>query len=96
MQGRTVELATCLVQGSGVLMLVSPGQAAPLIAHLQKYILYGDEVRCDEDGFLPSIDGVVLPIRDVLYEYGTNMIMDTDDKSPRDLRGNISVLDGEC
>lgn len=47
MQGRTIELATCLVQGSGVLMLVSPGQAEPLIAHLQKYILYGDEVRYD-------------------------------------------------
>lgn len=40
-----MDLATCLVQGSGVMLVVSPGQAAPLAARLQKYVLYGDQVR---------------------------------------------------
>lgn len=43
-QGRCLELAKCLVQASGVLVLVSPGSGAALAARLNKYILYGDEV----------------------------------------------------
>lgn len=43
-QGRCLELAKCLVQGGGVLMIVSPGTGATLAARLNKYILYGDEV----------------------------------------------------
>ena len=46
-QGRTLDLATCLVSGSGVLLIVSPTQTAPLAQRLQKFILFGDEVpRC--------------------------------------------------
>ena len=43
-QGRCLELAQCLVQGSGVLILVSPGSGLGLAARLNKYILYGDQV----------------------------------------------------
>ena len=69
-QGRAVELASCLVQGNGVLLVVSPGQAAPLAARLQKYILYGDQARpaalraplraCSPELFLsPTFQGLV-------------------------------------
>ncbi|DBA96728.1 TPA: hypothetical protein ACH3X1_015569 [Trebouxia sp. C0004] len=43
-QGRCLELARCLVQSQGLLVLVSPGSGVMLAARLAKYILYGDEV----------------------------------------------------
>ena len=43
-QGRTLDLVTCLVSGSGVLLIVSPSQTVPLAQRLQKFILFGDEV----------------------------------------------------
>ena len=43
-KGRTLDLATCLVSGSGVLLIVSPTQTTQLAQRLQKYILFGDEV----------------------------------------------------
>ena len=43
-QGRTLDLATCLVSGSGVLLIVSPTQTVPLAQRLRKFILFGDEV----------------------------------------------------
>ena len=48
-QGRCLELARCLVQSRGLLLLVGPGSGKTLAARLEKYILYGDEVR-DSDG----------------------------------------------
>ena len=44
MQGRTLDLANCLVSGSGVLLIVSPTRTSQLAERLQKYILFGDEV----------------------------------------------------
>lgn len=43
-QGRCLELARCLVQSQGLLVLVSPGCGMMLAARLAKYILYGDQV----------------------------------------------------
>ena len=57
-QGRCLELAKCLVQGSGVLVIVSPGSGAALAARLNKYVLYGDEVsRVAQD--LPHKDSSI-------------------------------------
>lgn len=44
-QARTLDLATCLVQGSGVLLLVSPGMKQGILQRLDKYIFPGDKVR---------------------------------------------------
>ncbi len=44
-QARTLDLATCLVQETGVLVLVSPGMRQPLLERLNKFVLYGDRVR---------------------------------------------------
>lgn len=43
-QARTLDLATCLVQGSGVLLLVSPGMKQDILQRLDKYIFPGDKV----------------------------------------------------
>ncbi len=43
-QGRTLDLVSGLVSGSGVLLIVSPTQTVPLEKRLQKFILFGDEV----------------------------------------------------
>ena len=48
-QGRTLDLATCLVSASGVLLIVSPTQTVSLTQRLQKFILFGDEVRLTPD-----------------------------------------------
>lgn len=45
LQGRCVDLATCIVQPSGILVTVSPGMAQPIMQRLDKLILYGDNVR---------------------------------------------------
>lgn len=44
-QGRCVDLATCLIQPSGILVTVSPGMAQPIMLRLEKFILYGDKVE---------------------------------------------------
>lgn len=43
-QARLLDLATVYAQGSGALVVVSPGQAAPLAQRLDKYIFPGDKV----------------------------------------------------
>lgn len=43
-QGRCLQLAKCLVQNNGVLLIANPAQGQPLIDRLDKYILYNDEV----------------------------------------------------
>ena len=61
-QARTLDLATCLVQDSGVLVIVSASMRHALRERLDKYILYGDEARppscCvlrQQDEFLASL-----------------------------------------
>ena len=44
-QARTLDLATCLVQDTGVLVVVSASMRHALHERLDKYILYGDEAR---------------------------------------------------
>lgn len=39
-----MDLATCLIQPSGILVTVSPGMAQPVMQRLEKFILYGDKV----------------------------------------------------
>lgn len=43
-----MDLTTCLVQPSGIMLICSPGMTKPLLARLDKFILYGDKVplRC--------------------------------------------------
>lgn len=43
-QGRSIELLTCYVQSSGVMLLVSPHMREAVHQRLDKYILYGDQV----------------------------------------------------
>lgn len=43
-QARTIDLATVLAQGSGLLVLVSPGTKQQLAERLDKYIFPGDQV----------------------------------------------------
>ena len=43
-QGRCLQLAKCLVQNNGVLLIAHPAEGQPLIDRLDKYILYNDEV----------------------------------------------------
>ena len=43
-QARTIDLATVLAQGSGLLVLVSPGMKQQLVERLDKYIFPGDQV----------------------------------------------------
>lgn len=47
-QARTIDLATVLAQGSGLLVLVSPGMKQQLAQRLDKHIFPGDQVgaRC--------------------------------------------------
>lgn len=44
-QARTIDLATVLAQGSGLLVLVSPGTKQQLAERLDKYIFPGDQVQ---------------------------------------------------
>ncbi|GAB4818080.1 hypothetical protein N2152v2_005126 [Parachlorella kessleri] len=44
-QARCLDLATCLVQGAGVLLLLSPGQKEAMLQRLDKYIFPGDKVK---------------------------------------------------
>ncbi|KAK9827660.1 hypothetical protein WJX81_004517 [Elliptochloris bilobata] len=44
-QARTLDLATCLVQESGVLVVASPSMRHALRERLDKHILYGDDVK---------------------------------------------------
>ena len=44
-QARTLDLASCLVQETGVLVIVSPRMRHALRERLDKFILYGDEAR---------------------------------------------------
>ncbi|KAI7836281.1 hypothetical protein COHA_009869 [Chlorella ohadii] len=44
-QARTLDLATVLAQGSGLLVLVSPGMKQQLAERLDKYIFPGDQVQ---------------------------------------------------
>lgn len=39
-----MDLATCIVQPSGILVITSPGMAQPIMERLDKLILYGDDV----------------------------------------------------
>ena len=43
--GRTIDLATCLIQGSSVLAIVSHSRRKPLKDRLEQYIFFGDKVR---------------------------------------------------
>ena len=43
-QGRSIELLTCYVQSTGVMLLVSPHMREAVHQRLDKYILYGDQV----------------------------------------------------
>lgn len=44
-QGRALALATCYVLSPQSVMLTAPAEACNLLSsHLQKYILYGDQV----------------------------------------------------
>ena len=54
-QGRALALATCYVLSAQSVMLTAPAEACELLAtHMQKYILYGDQVRESEDDILSS------------------------------------------
>jgi len=44
-QARTLDVATALVQESGIMLIVSPGQAAALVERFQKYIFPMDKVE---------------------------------------------------
>ena len=44
-QARTLDLATCLVQETAVLVIVSPSMRQTLLERLNKFVLYGDEAR---------------------------------------------------
>lgn len=44
-QARTLDLATCLVQETAVLVIVSPSMRHTLLERLNKFILYGDKAR---------------------------------------------------
>lgn len=45
-QGRCLQLARCLVQSSGVLVITHPAEGQPLMERLDRYVLYNDEVMC--------------------------------------------------
>lgn len=42
--GRTIDLATCLVQGSGITVIVSPSRRVMIRDRLEQYIFFGDKV----------------------------------------------------
>ncbi len=43
--GRIIDLATCLVQDSSVLAIVSPSRRQVVKDRLEQYIFFGDKVR---------------------------------------------------
>jgi folate-binding Fe-S cluster repair protein YgfZ len=43
--GRIIDLARCIVQGNSVLVIVSPSMTSVVRDRLEKYILWGDNVR---------------------------------------------------
>ena len=43
--GRTIDLATCLVQGNSVLVILSPSRRTVVKDRLEQYIFFGDKVR---------------------------------------------------
>ena len=42
--GRTIDLASCLVQGSSVMIIVSPSKKTVIKDRLEQYIFFGDKV----------------------------------------------------
>lgn len=42
--GRIIDLATCLIQGSSVLLILSSSTAAAIKDRLEQYIFFGDKV----------------------------------------------------
>ncbi len=44
-QARTIDLATCLVQETAVMMIVSPSLKDAILDRLNQYIFLGDKVR---------------------------------------------------
>lgn len=47
-KGRMHDLVTCLVQPNSVILLTSPNTAISLREHLQRYILFGDQVEVSD------------------------------------------------
>ncbi|HEY9890175.1 MAG TPA: hypothetical protein V6D02_17340, partial [Candidatus Obscuribacterales bacterium] len=47
--GRTLDLATAYVEADSVLLLVSPGQAAPLSDWMDRYIFFADQVTVTDE-----------------------------------------------
>lgn len=43
--GRTLDLVTAYVEADSVLLMTSPGQAAPLMAWMDRYIFFADKVK---------------------------------------------------
>ncbi|BDA41615.1 probable aminomethyltransferase [Coccomyxa sp. Obi] len=46
--GRTIDLASCLVQGSGITVIVSPSRRAMIRDRLDQYIFFGDKVEVQD------------------------------------------------
>lgn len=56
-QARTLDLATVLAQGSGLLVLVSPGMRQQLLERLDKHIFPGDQVwLCSNDNLTSLLE----------------------------------------
>lgn len=47
--GRTVDLVTAYIEADSVLLMTSPGQAAPLMAWMDRYIFFADKVKLTDE-----------------------------------------------
>jgi len=65
-QARTVDLATCLVQGEGALLIVSPSMAAPVLERLEKHIFMGDQVSVMDVSSKTAMFSILGPASDAI------------------------------
>ncbi|PRW61168.1 glycine cleavage system T [Chlorella sorokiniana] len=67
-QARTIDLATVLAQGSGLLVLVSPGMKQQVAERLDKHIFPGDQVQLMDVSSKTSMFSVLGPQADAVMQ----------------------------